>query len=257
MRERWLELTGARGQLARRRGSPRQARRTAWQAAGPNKCNSNHPHTMLKRLVDIAGAATGLAITAPVMAASAAAVGLTMGRPIFFRQTRPGKDGEPFELIKFRTMRPPADGEERIGNDEGRITSVGRFLRSTSIDELPTLWNVLRGDMSLVGPRPLLMRYLDRYTPEQARRHRVRPGITGLAQVSGRNELVWDEKFRLDTRYVDQQSLWLDLRILARTVTKVLMRDGISSVGHATAPEFMGPRNRHPDAERPRRATPN
>lgn len=204
---------------------------------------------MLERIIDITGAAAGLALTAPVMALSAAAVGLTMGRPIFFRQTRPGKHGEPFELIKFRTMRPPREGQKRIGNDEGRITAVGRVLRATSIDELPTLWNVIRGEMSLVGPRPLLMRYLDRYTPRQARRHEVKPGITGLTQISGRNALGWEDKFDLDVWYVDHRSLWLDVKILAMTVWKVLRRDGISHSGHATAPEFYQPRpEKHSEA---------
>ncbi len=211
-------------------------------------------NTMLKRLFDIAGATAGLVATAPIMVGCAAAVGMTMGRPIFFRQTRPGKGGEPFELVKFRTMRPPREGEHRIGNDEGRITTVGYILRSTSLDELPTLWNVLRGELSLVGPRPLLMRYLDRYTPHQARRHEVRPGVTGLAQVSGRNALSWEEKFDLDVWYVDNRSMWLDVVILAKTVKKVLIRDGISSDDHPTAPEFMGTRARSPESDLPRRS---
>ena len=193
----------------------------------------------IKRAMDIAGAGVGLIVVSPVIAASAVAVWVTMGRPIFFRQQRPGLGGEPFVLIKFRTMRPPEEGEEMIGNDEGRITKVGKFLRSTSLDELPTLWNVLRGEMSLVGPRPLLMRYLDRYTDEQARRHEVKPGITGWAQINGRNALDWDEKFSLDLWYVDHWSPGVDLKILFQTVRKVVLREGISSDGHATMPEFQ------------------
>ena len=200
----------------------------------------------LKRLIDVVGAGVGLVLTGPVLACAAAAIGLTMGRPIFFRHRRPGLGGEPFLLIKFRTMRPPSDDEDMIGNDEGRITAVGRALRTTSIDELPTLWNVLRGDMSLVGPRPLLMRYLERYSPRQARRHQVRPGVTGWAQINGRNELNWDEKFELDVWYVENRSLVLDAKILVMTVAKVLARDGISKQGHVTAPEFVGERPKAP-----------
>lgn len=201
----------------------------------------------VKRGVDVVGAGVGLVFISPVLAAAAVAVGLTMGRPIFFRQRRPGLGGEPFILIKFRTMRPPSPGEERIGNDEGRITAVGKLLRSTSIDELPTLLNVLRGDMSLVGPRPLLMRYLKRYSPEQARRHEVRPGITGWAQINGRNAVDWHQRLAHDVWYVDNHSLWLDIKILFRTLWKVIRRDGISSEGHATMPRFRGttPRQGH------------
>lgn len=195
----------------------------------------------IKRVVDVVGAGVGLVALSPVMAATAAAVGWSMGRPILFRQTRPGLGGEPFVLVKFRTMRQPNEGQEAIGNDEGRITAVGSFLRSTSLDELPTLWNVLRGELSLVGPRPLLMRYLDRYSPEQARRHEVRPGITGWAQINGRNALNWDEKLALDVWYVDHHNLWVDIKILALTVVKVVFREGISSDDHVTMPEFWGP----------------
>lgn len=194
----------------------------------------------LKRALDFGASAAGLVVLSPVLGATALAVGLSMGRPVFFVQERPGLHGEPFFLIKFRTMKPPKAGEDGIGNDGDRITKVGQFLRTTSLDELPTLLNVLKGEMSLVGPRPLLMRYLDRYTEEQARRHEVPPGITGLAQVRGRNALSWDEKFALDIWYVDHQSLGLDLKILLETVGKVLRRDGISQQGHVTMPEFMG-----------------
>lgn len=194
----------------------------------------------LKRTLDLAAAGAGLLATSPVLAASAAAVYLTMGRPIFFRQERPGLHGVPFKLIKFRTMHLSKPGQDDIGSEASRITPVGQFLRSTSLDELPTLLNVLRGDMSLVGPRPLLMRYLPRYSAEQARRHDVRPGVTGWAQINGRNSLTWDQKFALDVWYVDHRSLALDLKILVGTVGKVFAREGINQSGHTTMPEFMG-----------------
>lgn len=194
----------------------------------------------LKRGLDIAGSALALGALAPVIGLSAAAVKVSMGSPVIFRQERPGKHGIPFRLAKLRTMRSARPGEEGPEHDAARLGRLGRFLRATSIDELPTLWNVLRGDMSLVGPRPLLMRYLPRYSPEQARRHDVRPGVTGWAQVNGRNALGWDEKFALDVWYVDHRALWLDLYIMFATVLKVLKRDGISQTGHATMPEFRG-----------------
>lgn len=188
----------------------------------------------LKRLIDVVGATAALMVAALPMAVIAAAVRATMGSPVLFRQTRPGLNGRLFELTKFRTMRA---GD---GPDDQRITRLGHFLRSTSLDELPELWNVLRGDMSLVGPRPLLPAYLPLYSAEQARRHEVRPGITGLAQVNGRNALDWDERFRLDVAYVDTWTLMLDARILASTVRSVLRREGISAEGHATVPLFTG-----------------
>jgi glycosyltransferase involved in cell wall biosynthesis/lipopolysaccharide/colanic/teichoic acid biosynthesis glycosyltransferase len=188
----------------------------------------------LKNVLDRAGAAVGLIVGLPVLATLALIVRSTLGSPVFFRQSRPGLDGVPFEVIKFRTMR---DGD---GGDAERLTGFGRFLRSTSLDELPELWNVLRGEMSLVGPRPLLTQYLDRYTADQKRRHDVKPGMTGWAQVNGRNALEWDEKFALDLWYVDNWSLGLDLRILVRTVVAVLTRRGISARGSATMPEFQG-----------------
>lgn len=191
----------------------------------------------LKRAIDVAAAAVGLVITAPIQAAVAVAVLKVHGRPVLFRQQRPGKDGVIFELAKFRSMRHP-DAEHQT--DEERLTGLGRFLRATSLDELPSLWNVLKGDMSLVGPRPLLVEYLPRYTPEQARRHEVRPGITGLAQVSGRNGVAWEDKFALDVEYVDNRSLALDLSILLRTLTAVVKREGISADGHATTHVFQG-----------------
>jgi sugar transferase EpsL len=190
--------------------------------------------------MDIAGAGFGLVVTAPVLVPAIAAVRVQLGSPVFYTQERPGKDGAPFTLVKLRTMKLSRPGQDDIGSDAERLTALGQFLRSASIDELPTLWNVLKGDMSLVGPRPLLMRYLPRYSPEQARRHEVKPGITGWAQVHGRNDLSWEQKFAYDVWYVDHRSLWLDLKILARTVEKVIAREGISRTGHVTAPEFMG-----------------
>ena len=204
-----------------------------------------------QRALDLLGASVGLALTGPAMLGAAAAVRLTMGRPVLFRQPCPGYHGEVFQLAKFRTMRAPRPGEEGPEADAARLTRVGRFLRATSLDELPTLLSVLRGDMSLVGPRPLLVRYLDRYSAEQTRRHQVRPGVTGWAQVNGRNSLSWNEKFALDTWYVDNRTLWRDGWILALTVAKVFRREGISQEGHATMPEFRGPEFRGPESLRP------
>lgn len=192
-----------------------------------------------KRVLDVAVSGAGLVITAPLQAATALAVLAAHGRPVLFRQQRPGLDGRVFELVKFRSMRHP---DSRHTTDEERLTRFGRVLRSTSLDELPTLWNVLKGDMSLVGPRPLLVEYLERYTPEQARRHEVRPGVTGLAQVSGRNGISWEQKLALDVEYVNNRSFTLDVRILLMTVGTVLLRSGISEVGQATMREFMGSR---------------
>jgi lipopolysaccharide/colanic/teichoic acid biosynthesis glycosyltransferase len=172
------------------------------------------------------------------MLATAALVRVTLGSPVFFRQTRPGRHGRPFSILKFRTMRSVTDGS---ANDEARLTPVGRWIRSLSLDELPELLNVVNGDMSLVGPRPLLMQYLDRYTPEQARRHELKPGITGWAQVNGRNALSWEERFRHDVWYVDNCSLRLDASILCRTLWTLATRQGISQPGFATAEEFRGP----------------
>lgn len=194
-------------------------------------------YQITKRTIDIVASAAALVITAPVQAGVAVAIARKLGRPVLFRQQRPGKDGKPFTLLKFRTMLP-IDETKGLISDKDRLTHFGQILRSTSLDELPTLWNVLKGDMSLVGPRPLLMEYLARYTPEQARRHEVRPGITGLAQVSGRNELAWEDKFALDVEYVDTCSLTLDLRILLRTLRSVVLREGISAPGQATMAEF-------------------
>ncbi len=194
----------------------------------------------VKRGIDRSAAAVGLLVTAPVMAATAVAVRASMGSPVLFRQKRPGLRGEIFEVVKFRTMRDANGPDGRPLPDEKRLTRVGNFLRQTSLDELPQLWNVLRGDISLVGPRPLLVRYLARYSSEEMRRHDVLPGITGWAQVNGRNAVTWDERFRDDLWYVDHWSLALDAKILAMTALKVLRRDGISREGHVTMPEFMG-----------------
>jgi lipopolysaccharide/colanic/teichoic acid biosynthesis glycosyltransferase/glycosyltransferase involved in cell wall biosynthesis len=198
--------------------------------------------TPWKRCFDIVASAAALVLLSPVLAITALAVRLQMGAPVLFRQTRPGLAGRPFEILKFRTMRDATDASGRPLDDGERLTGLGRFLRATSLDELPEFWNVLRGDMSLVGPRPLLMQYLPLYSAEQARRHDVRPGLTGLAQVNGRNALSWDEKFGLDIRYVDGRSFWGDLKILFSTVFKVLRRDGISAASHATMPAFEGSR---------------
>lgn len=195
---------------------------------------------MLKRLVDIVASAAVLVVLSPVLAVTALLVRVKFGSPVLFRQVRPGLDERPFGLIKFRSMTDARDAHGELLPDARRLPPFGRWLRSTSLDELPELWNVLRGDMSLVGPRPLLMQYLPLYSPEQRRRHEVRPGLTGLAQVEGRNALTWDEKFAADVRYVDRQSLWLELTIIARTVTMILRRDGISAPGEATMPPFTG-----------------
>jgi len=199
----------------------------------------------LKRVFDVVVSATALVVLAPVMGLIALAVWRTMGRPVLFRQARPGLHGKPFVMYKFRTMRDLRDAEGNLLPDEARLTPFGRWLRATSLDELPELVNVLRGEMSLVGPRPLLMEYLERYTPEQARRHEVKPGITGWAQIHGRNNLSWDERFKLDVWYVDNWSLWLDVKILWRTLWMVLRREGISAQGHATMPEFRGSQTLH------------
>lgn len=185
-------------------------------------------------------AVAALVVLLPAFMAVALGVRLRLGRPILFPQVRPGRDARPFELFKFRTMRDARDAEGRPLPDGERLTNFGRFLRRTSLDELPELWNVLRGDMSLVGPRPLLMEYLPLYSPEQARRHEARPGMTGLAQVSGRNALTWEEKFRLDVYYVEHCSLALDIKLLVQTVIAVVTARGISAEGSATMPRFMG-----------------
>lgn len=193
-----------------------------------------------KRLLDVTIAGAGAVAVAPVALATAAAIRVSMGAPVVFRQVRPGRAGRTFELYKFRTMKDARDAQGRLLPDAERLTAVGRFIRSTSLDELPQLWNVLRGDMSLVGPRPLLVQYLTRYDARQARRHDVMPGITGWAQIRGRNALPWPAKLELDVWYVENWSLALDLRILAETLVRVIRRDDVAQEGHVTMPEFMG-----------------
>ncbi len=193
-----------------------------------------------KRLLDLLLTSIGLVILSPVLATLALLVWIFHGQPVFFRQERPGYRSKPFQVYKFRSMKNSRDAQGYLLPDAERLTRFGRFLRGTSLDELPELFNVLHGEMSLVGPRPLLMQYLERYSPEQARRHDVLPGITGWAQINGRNALTWEDKFRLDIWYVDHWSFWLDLKILFFTVWKVLKREGISQPGHATAEEFKG-----------------
>ena len=195
---------------------------------------------MLKRAFDIAASASALVVLSPVLAITAYKVKKELGSPVLFRQTRPGLHGKPFEMIKFRTMRDATDKEGNALPDSERLTEFGKKLRASSLDELPELWNVLKGDMSLVGPRPLLMEYLPLYSAEQAKRHNVRPGVTGYAQVNGRNSLSWEDKFKLDTWYVEHQSLWLDMKILLKTVKKVIIKDGISAEGEATMTKFTG-----------------
>jgi len=195
----------------------------------------------VNRALDLAGAGIAAVVLAPVIAATAVFVRCTMGAPVLFRQERTGLHGRPFTFVKFRSMRPPAPGAAAgfdPGSDAERLTAAGRFLRSTSLDELPALWNVLRGDMSLIGPRPLPSAYLDRYTESETHRHDIRPGITGLAQVLGRNTLTWEQKFAHDLHYVEHRSLRMDLRILVATVRTVLRRDGVTATGSATNHEF-------------------
>src|SRR5215213_2504525 len=182
----------------------------------------------VKRAIDVAGAVTGLVLLGPVIAWTAVAVAATMGRPIFFRQVRPGLRGRPYPIWKFRTMRSPRRGETWFDSDAARVTRLGALLRASSLDELPELWNVLRGEMSLVGPRPLLMEYLNHYTPEERRRHEMRPGITGWAAVNGRHAVRFEERLLLDVWYVDHWSLWLDIRIIAMTLAQVLRREGVA-----------------------------
>jgi len=194
----------------------------------------------LKRLFDIFASALGLVLLSPVIAIVAWQIRRKLGSLVLFRQIRPGLNGKPFEMIKFRTMRDAVDAEGNPLPDSERMTPFGNFLRSSSLDELPELWNVLKGDMSLVGPRPLLMEYLPLYSPEQYRRHEVRPGVSGWAQVNGRNALSWEEKFKLDVWYVDNRSFWLDLKVIFLTVKKVVVRDGINAEGEVTMPKFTG-----------------
>ena len=195
---------------------------------------------LIKRTIDVLGSALGLLLLAPLLGTVAVLVAVRLGPPILFRQQRPGREGKLFEMVKFRSMRSASHEEMGTASDAARLTPFGNFLRCTSLDELPTLWNVLRGDMSLVGPRPLLAEYLTRYTAHQARRHEVRPGVTGWAQTNGRNNVCWEDRFDMDVWYVDHRSLWLDTQILFRTVEKVFRREGINQPGQATVVEFAG-----------------
>ncbi|MGI6385537.1 MAG: sugar transferase [Desulfomonilia bacterium] len=194
----------------------------------------------LKRIFDIVVSSLVLVVLSPLLFIIASLIRKKMGEPVLFRQQRPGLHGQPFWLLKFRTMTDVRDNAGILLRDMDRLTEFGRFLRATSLDELPELFNVLKGDMSLVGPRPLLVQYLDRYTPEQARRHEVKPGITGWAQIHGRNALTWEEKFKLDVWYVDHWNLWLDVKILFITMWKILKREGINHPGHVSMEEFNG-----------------
>ncbi len=196
----------------------------------------------VKRLIDLTAAVTAFVVLSPLILALALLIRLGMGSPVLFRQVRPGLNGKPFTLVKFRTMTGCCDPEDNLLPDSQRLTRLGKSIRRASLDELPQLWNVLTGNLSLVGPRPLLMQYLERYSPEQARRHEVKPGITGWAQVNGRNALTWEEKFAHDVWYVDNWSLWLDIKILWKTVALVVTGEGISAEGEATMFEFMGSR---------------
>lgn len=195
---------------------------------------------ILKRILDLTGAVIGLTVFSAPMAAVAVAIRFTIGSPILFRQERAGLQGKPFVMLKFRTMHDRRDAGGKLLSDEERLSRAGRLLRATSLDELPSLFNVLRGEMSLVGPRPLLMEYLPRYSPEQARRHEVKPGITGVAQVAGRNAVSWEEKFKLDVWYIDHRNFLLDISVLWTTLVTVLKQRGVSAPGHATMPIFMG-----------------
>lgn len=200
---------------------------------------------MLKRLFDIIASVFGLLLLSPVIAILAWQIRRKLGSPVLFRQMRPGLNGRPFQMIKFRTMRDAVDNNGQPLPDAERMTSFGNLLRSSSLDEVPELWNVIKGDMSLVGPRPLLMEYLPLYSAEQYRRHEARPGVTGWAQINGRNALSWEEKFKLDVWYVDHQSFCLDLKVIFLTLKKVIVREGISADGHVTMPYFKGKNQDH------------
>ncbi|MBO3658610.1 sugar transferase [Acinetobacter haemolyticus] len=202
---------------------------------------------MLKRLLDIIIASTALVLLSPLYFYVAHKVKKNLGSPVLFRQVRPGLHGKPFEMIKFRTMKDALDEQGNPLPDSERLTPFGKMLRSTSLDEMPELWNVIKGDMSIVGPRPLLMEYLPLYNKEQAKRHDVRPGMTGHAQVNGRNAISWEEKFKLDTWYVENQSIWLDFKIMLKTVKKVIAKDDISEAGEATMSKFTGTNNKELD----------
>lgn len=194
----------------------------------------------IKRIIDIVGAFTGLVLLSPVLLILAVLIRLKLGSPILFRHERPGQNSKPFVLIKFRTMADKCDTDGKLLDDSQRLTAFGKFLRTASLDELPELFNVLSGRMSLVGPRPLMMKYLDRYTPQQMRRHEVKPGITGWAQINGRNVISWQRKFEFDVWYVDNWNIWLDLKILAKSVILVFKRENVNQHNRATVDEFMG-----------------
>lgn len=202
---------------------------------------------MLKRLLDIIIASIALILLSPLYFYVAHKVKKNLGSPVLFRQVRPGLHGKPFEMIKFRSMKDAADAKGNLLPDSERLTPFGKMLRATSLDEMPELWNVIKGDMSIVGPRPLLMEYLPLYNEEQAKRHLVRPGMTGHAQVNGRNAISWEEKFKLDTWYVENQSVWLDFKIMLKTVKKVLAKDDINEAGEATMTKFTGSKVDHHD----------
>ena len=195
---------------------------------------------MIKKILNFVLSISSLIILSPILLIVSISIIIFIGRPVFFKQNRPGLIGQPFNFYKFRTMTNKKDESGNLLPDKERLTPFGAFLRKTSLDELPSLWNVLKGDMSLVGPRPLLMEYLDYYSPEQARRHEVKPGITGWAQINGRNSISWEEKFKLDVWYVDNQSFWLDMKIIVLTIWKVLKREGVSHKEFATMPKFKG-----------------
>jgi lipopolysaccharide/colanic/teichoic acid biosynthesis glycosyltransferase len=205
-------------------------------------------YDLWKRIIDVVVGSVALVLSLPLQAVVAALVRAHLGRPVLFRQRRPGKDDQIFELVKFRTMLDP-DPARGLVADADRTTAFGAWLRSTSLDELPTLWNVVKGDMSLVGPRPLLVLYLDRYSPHERLRHQVRPGVTGLVQINGRNQLSWSEKFALDLRYVAERSLALDVAIMVATVTAVIRRRGINASDQETMPEFLGSDGEHNQTE--------
>ena len=202
---------------------------------------------MLKRLLDVVIASIALILLSPIYIFVAYKVKKNLGSPVLFRQVRPGLNGKPFEMIKFRTMKDMIDMQGHVLPDNERLTSFGKMLRSTSLDEMPELWNVIKGDMSIVGPRPLLMEYLPLYTIEQAKRHDVRPGMTGYAQVNGRNAISWEEKFKIDTWYVENQSVWLDFKIMFKTVKKVIAKDDINEAGEATMSKFTGTNKKEVD----------
>ena len=200
---------------------------------------------MIKRLLDIIIASIALILLSPLYAFVAYKVKKNLGSPVLFRQVRPGLHGKPFEMVKFRTMKDAVDEQGNLLPDSERLTAFGQMLRSTSLDEMPELWNVIKGDMSIVGPRPLLMEYLPLYNAEQAKRHNVRPGMTGHAQVNGRNAISWEEKFKLDTWYVENQSIWLDFKIMLKTVKKVIAKDDINEAGEVTMTKFTGTKTDH------------